>query len=119
VGDALDPQYGDAYTRNAGNAGAFMDLRDAKVFDGGTSLSDGYSALIAQVGTRTQSANYAAKLSSTIADNLEADRTAVSGVNLDEEAAKLLQFQQAYQASAKMLQVAQGIFDSVVQAVGR
>ena len=119
VGDALDPQYGDAYTRNAGNAGAFMDLRDAKVFDGGTSLSDGYSALIAQVGTRTQSANYAAKLSGTIADNLEADRTAVSGVNLDEEAAKLLQFQQAYQASAKMLQVAQGIFDSVVQAVGR
>lgn len=79
------------------------------MFDGGTSLSDGYSALIAQVGTRTQSANYAAKLSSTIADNLEADRTAVSGVNLDEEAAKLLQFQQAYQASAKMLQVAQGI----------
>jgi flagellar hook-associated protein 1 FlgK len=43
----------------------------------------------------------------------------VSGVNLDEEAAKLLQVQQAYQASAKMLQVAQGIFDSVVQAVGR
>ena len=36
-----------------------------------------------------------------------------------EEAAKLLQFQQAYQASAKMLQVAQGIFDSVIQAVGR
>ena len=51
--------------------------------------------------------------------DLEGDRTAVSGVNLDEEAAKLLQFQQAYQASAKMLQVAQGIFDSVIQAVGR
>ena len=51
--------------------------------------------------------------------DLEGDRTAVSGVNLDEEAAKLLQYQQSYQASAKMLQVAQGIFDSVIQAVGR
>lgn len=119
VGDALDPQYGDAYTRNAGNATAFMDLRDKTLFDGGTTLSDGYSSLIAQVGTRTQSATYAAKLSSTIANNLESDRSAVSGVNLDEEAAKLLQFQQAYQASAKMLQVAQGVFDSVIQAVGR
>ena len=41
--------------------------------------------------------------------NLENDRTAVSGVNLDEEAAKLLQYQQAYQASAKMLQIAQSV----------
>ena len=119
VGDALDSKYGDAYTRNAGNATAFMDLRDKTLFDGGTTLSDGYSSLIAQVGTRTQSASYAAKLSGTIASNLESDRSSVSGVNLDEEAAKLLQFQQAYQASAKMLQVAQGIFDSVIQAVGR
>lgn len=119
VGNALDPQYGDNYQRNAGNAAAFMDLRDAKLYDAGTSLSDGFSSLIAQVGTRTQSAAYAAQLSSTIASSLESDRTAVSGVNLDEEAAKLLQYQQAYQASAKMLQVAQGIFDSVIQAVGR
>lgn len=119
VGNALDPQYGDNYRRNAGNASAFMDLRDATLFDGNTTLSDGFSSLIAQVGARTQSASYAAKLSETIASNLEADRSAVSGVNLDEEAAKLLQYQQAYQASAKMLQVAQGIFDSVLQTVGR
>ena len=50
---------------------------------------------------------------------LRAAREGLSGVNLDEEAAKLLQYQQSYQASAKMLQVAQGIFDSVIQAVGR
>lgn len=107
------------YGSDTGNASAFLALRDAVIFDGATTLSDGFSAAMAQVGTRTQSAAYAAKLSDSIAKNLEADRTAVSGVNLDEEAAKLLQFQQAYQASAKMLQVAQGIFDSVIQAVGR
>lgn len=119
LGKATDPQYGTAYQRDAGNASSFLALRDAKIFDGSTTLSDGFSTAMAQVGTRTQSAQYAAKLSATIAKNLEADRTAVSGVNLDEEAAKLLQFQQSYQASAKMLQVAQSIFDSVLQTVGR
>ncbi|GAB1386124.1 flagellar hook-associated protein FlgK [Melaminivora sp.] len=118
VGNALEPQYGDQYTRNAGNASALQALRDVKMFDEAT-LSDGYASLMAQVGTRTQSALNASKLSDSIADNLEASRTAVSGVNLDEEAARLIQFQQAYQASAKMLQVAQTIFDNLLQTMGR
>ncbi|POR10409.1 flagellar hook-associated protein FlgK [Diaphorobacter sp. LR2014-1] len=118
VDNALDPKYGDWYTRNAGNASALMALRDVKMFDEST-LSDGYAGLMAQVGTRTQSAQYAAKLSGSIASNLEASRTAVSGVNLDEEAARLIQYQQAYQASAKMLQIAQNIFDNLIQTMGR
>ncbi len=118
VGNALDPQYGDAFTRNAGNASALLGTRDKKMFDEST-MGDGYAGLMAQVGTRTQSAKYAADLSSAIASNLEGDRTAVSGVNLDEEAAKLIQYQQAYQASAKMLQIAQSIFDSLIQTMGR
>lgn len=117
VANALD--LGDGYKLNAGNAGAFLDLRDQKVFDGGTSLTDGFSAAMAVVGTRTQSAQLAAQLSSTVANNLELDRTAVSGVNLDEEAARLLQYQQAYQASSKVIQIAQSLFDSVLNAVGR
>lgn len=112
-------QLGDGYKLNAGNAGAFLDLRDRKVFDGGTSFTDGFSSAMAVVGTRTQSAQLAAQLSSTVANNLELDRTAVSGVNLDEEAARLLQYQQAYQASSKVIQIAQSLFDSVLNAVGR
>lgn len=108
---------GDAYTRDAGNAKAMLALRDAPMFDGAT-LSDGFASAMAQVGTRTQSAQFAAQTSSTIAANLESDRTAVSGVNLDEEAAKLIQYQQAYQASAKMIQVAQTVFDSLLQTMG-
>lgn len=102
---------------NAGNANAMMGLRDAKMIDGGP-LTDGYAGLIAQIGIRTQSANFAAEVSGSIASNLETDRTGVSGVNLDEEAAKLLQFQQAYQASAKMIQIAQSIFDTLIQTLG-
>ena len=118
IGNALDPQYGDTFTRNSGTATSLMSLRDVKMFDE-ASLTDGYAGAMAQVGTRTQSAKFASDLSSTIASNLERDRTAVSGVNLDEEAAKLIQYQQAYQASSKMIQIAQSIFDSLLQGLGR
>jgi len=112
------PQPASHRNTNAGNASAMLDLRDMELFDG-AKLTDGYSALIAQVGIRTQSANYAAEVSGAIAANLETDRTGVSGVNLDEEAAKLIQYQQAYQASAKMIQIAQSIFDTLIQTLGR
>lgn len=118
VGDATDPQYGDWYKRNTGNASALMGLRDVPMFDD-AKLSDGFASAMAQIGTRTQSAQFAAELSSQIATNLERDRTAISGVNLDEEAARLIQFQQAYQASAKMIQIAQNIFDTLIQGLGR
>jgi flagellar hook-associated protein 1 FlgK len=58
-------------------------------------------------------------VSQSIANNVEQDRSSVAGGNLDEEAAKLLQYQQAYQASAKMLQIAQGVFDALLQSLGR
>ncbi len=122
------PKNGDTFTvtaqptafrnLNAGNASAMMALRDTALFDG-AALTDGYASLIAQVGIRAQSANYAADVSSAIAANLEKDRTGVSGVNLDEEASKLIQYQQAYQASAKMIQIANSIFDTLMQSMSR
>ena len=98
--------------KGTGEAGAKV-----KIFDNGTTLSDGFSSAMAVVGTRTQSAQYAAELSANVAASLENERTAVSGVNQDEEAARLLQFQQAYQASAKVIQIAQSLFDNVLNAV--
>jgi flagellar hook-associated protein 1 FlgK len=103
---------------NGGNATAMMNLRDVATFDG-AAMSDGYASMIAQIGIRSQSANYSATVSANIATNAEKDRTGISGVNLDEEAAKLLQYQQAYQASAKMIQVAQSIFDTLIQTLAR
>ncbi len=103
---------------NAGNALSLMALRDAALFDG-SAMTDGYAGLMAQVGVMVQGASYAADVSQSIANNVEQDRSSVAGVNLDEEAAKLLQYQQAYQASAKMLQIAQGVFDALLQSLGR
>ncbi|WP_219211250.1 flagellar hook-associated protein FlgK [Variovorax boronicumulans] len=99
-----------------GNAGALAGLRDKSMFDG-ASMVDGYAGLMAQIGVRSQSAQYAANVSGSIATNLETERANGSGVNLDEEAAKLMQYQQAYQASAKMIQIAQNIFDSLLHGM--
>lgn len=119
-------QAGDSFTiaanafprLNAGNAQSMMALRDVAMFDGAT-LTDGYASVMSSIGVRVQSADFAAQVSKSIATSIEQDRANVSGVNLDEEAAKLLQYQQAYQASAKMMQVAQGIFDTLLQTISR
>ena len=103
---------------DAGNARALSALRDVATFDG-AALTDGYAGLMAEVGVTVQGASYAADVSMSIAANIEKDRASVAGVNLDEEAAKLLQYQQAYQASGKMLQIAQSIFESLLQNLGR
>ena len=103
---------------NSGNATAMMNLRDKALFDNAT-LTDGYASLISQVGVRAQSATYTAEVSGNISQNLESARSGVSGVNLDEEAANLLRFQQAYQASSKMIQISQTLFDNLMQSVGR
>lgn len=120
------PQPGDTYSvqpnaypaLNAGNAQSMLNLRDLAMFDGGP-LTDGYAGLMAEIGIQVQSAKSASTVSSNIASSVEQQRTSVSGVNLDEEAAKMLQYQQAYQASGKMLQLAQNIFETLLQSLGR
>lgn len=103
---------------NAGNALALENLRDALLIDGGR-LTDGYASLLSQVGISVQSAQFTVAASEVIADSLATQNSNVSSVNLDEEAVRLMQFQQAYQASAKILQVAQRVFDTMLQELGR
>jgi flagellar hook-associated protein 1 FlgK len=56
-------------------------------------------------------------MSARLADEAERARSEVSGVNLDEEAARLLQFQQAYQASAKVISTASDMFKTLLAAI--
>ena len=83
---------------------------------GGATITDAYASALAEMGARVQGATTAADISTSVADQAEIRRSASDGVNLDEEAARLIQSQQAYQASAKVLQVAQSIFDTLLQA---
>ena len=115
---ALPSNSGAYPTLDAGNANALMALRDVKMFDGAT-LTDGFASAISDIGGLVQSATSAAAVSKSLAASIESDRTSVSGVNLDEEASKMLQYQQSYQACAKMLQISQSVFDTLMQAVAR
>jgi flagellar hook-associated protein 1 FlgK len=73
---------------------------------------------MADIGVRVQGARTASEISATVADAAKAAVASNSGVNLDEEAAQLMQYQQGYQAAAKVLQVAQSIFDTLLRAAG-
>lgn len=104
-------------SQNFGNARAILGLRDAPSF-GGVSLGDGYIPVFSTLANKVQAGRMAAEFSTTAATNAATAVANRTGVNLDEEAARLLQFQQAYQASAKFLQVAQGTFDTLIQSFG-
>ena len=101
-----------------GNALALAGLRDEDVVDGHT-ITDAYASAMARVGVRVQGARTAAEISAGVAEAAEQQRAAKSGVNLDEEAARLIQFQQSYQAAAKVLQVAQSVFDTLLSTAAR
>jgi flagellar hook-associated protein 1 FlgK len=96
------------------NARAMLALRDQVTFDGTTKLSDGYVAVFSGLASRINEAQMRQAFAQAQADDAEQRRANQAGVNLDEEAARLLQFQQAYQASAKYLQTVQSIFDTLI-----
>jgi flagellar hook-associated protein 1 FlgK len=78
-------------------------------------FSEAFASAMADIGVRVQSARTAAGLSQAAAAGAQSRVAQASGVNLDEEAARLIQFQQSYQAAAKVLQVAQSVFDTLLE----
>ncbi|MBC7715376.1 MAG: flagellar hook-associated protein FlgK, partial [Pseudorhodobacter sp.] len=66
-------------------------------------------------GVRVQTQRTSESISASVKADAESARSAQAGVNLDEEAARLIQYQQAYQACAKIIQVAQSTFDTLLQ----
>jgi flagellar hook-associated protein 1 len=101
---------------DGGNAKAMLDLRDALLFDGVSSLSDGYLTVFSKLASKIGVVQSASRFSIAQAQEAETRRANQSGVNLDEEAARLLQYQQAYQAAAKYMQTTQSIFDTLLSA---
>jgi flagellar hook-associated protein 1 len=105
------------FAQNNGNAISLSALRDALIVDGVTA-TDAYAAAMADVGVRVQGGRSTAKLTAELADAADAARNQESGVNLDEEAARLIAYQQGYQAAAKVLQTAQTVIDALLNASG-
>lgn len=124
TGDSIVVQRTPYPSTNNGNARALTALRDALMVgqqggSGGVTITDAYANVMTDVGVRVQSAEISADMSVAVANDAQAAVSEKTGVNLDEEAARLIQFQQSYQAAAKMLQVAQSVFDSLLELGGR
>jgi flagellar hook-associated protein 1 FlgK len=112
---AIDPTP-DVRTSN-GNALSFVDLGTQAVV-GQSTFTDAFANTLADLGTRVQSATSAADASTAVASQSQSALGSDTGVNLDEEAARLIQYQQSYQAAAKILQVAQKVFDTILTLGG-
>ncbi len=103
---------------NNGNALAFDGLARRALVDGQTA-GDAYASLFSNIGVRTQGALVAAGNSTLAAERASSALAGEVGVNIDEEAARLIQYQQSYQAAAKLLQTAQSLMEALLGAVGR
>jgi flagellar hook-associated protein 1 FlgK len=119
TGDMLhvEPTPATALASNNGNAVALLALRDAALVNGRT-VTDGWATAMADIGVRVQRGESSAEISDAVAGQVELSRSSESGVNMDEETARLIQYQQSYQAAAKVLQVAQALFDTLLNTAG-
>jgi flagellar hook-associated protein 1 FlgK len=122
------PATGDTFTirSNVGatgdnrNAIALSDALRAGVLDSGTvSVAGAVERLTADVGLQTRTAQVNRDAEAVVNKDDLAARDSVSGVNLDEEAAAMLRYQQAYQAAAQIISMASNLFDSLLNAVRR
>ncbi len=122
------PAAGDQFTVES-NVGGIGDNRNMlnigqlpneALLDGERStLNDAVSTLVSQAGINGREAARGVAAQTTLLEQAEGRVLEVSGVNLDEEAANLLQFQQSYQAAAQMIAVADTLFATIINAIGR
>ena len=121
------PAAGDVFTISANGAGVsdnrnallLAGLQTGKTLAGGTaSYQSAYAQIVSDVGNKTREVQVTATAQESVLKQAEDARQSLSGVNLDEEAANLLRYQQAYQASGKMIEIASKLFDTLL-ALGR
>ena len=89
-------------------------LQTEKVLEGDRSLNDGYLDLVGEVGNASALAKITQGALQVVYDQAAEAKDKVSGVSLDQEAADLIRFQQAFQASAQIIQASSKMFDSIL-----
>jgi flagellar hook-associated protein 1 FlgK len=121
------PAAGDVFTISANSAGVsdnrnallLAGLQTGKTLAGGTaSYQSAYSQIVSDIGNKTREIQVTATAQESVLKQAQDAQQSMSGVNLDEEAANLLRYQQAYQASGKMIEIASKLFDTLL-SMGR
>jgi len=118
AGDVFTVQSNASGTGDNRNALAAAAGQTTGVLSGGTTSIDGAaSALVTNIGSQAQQVNTSQTAQTAINTQALANVQSVSGVNLDEEAANLLKWQESYQASAQALQIGNSVFTSLLAAI--
>lgn len=120
------PKTGDVFTigfntdgkNDNRNALAMVALEtESTMQDGSLSFGDGYGKLVEEVGTKSSLAKINTEASKSLLEQTQTMRDGIAGVNLDEEAADLIRFQQLYGANAQVISVARELFDTLLNAL--
>ena len=120
------PEPGDVFTVSSNTAGAgdnanalrLNEVLNAEIYEGGTATSqDAYGQLVSFVGSATQQAQVSRDALATLRENAEGARNSIAAVNLEEEAANLIRFQQSYQAAAELISTGNQMFQSLLSAI--
>lgn len=96
------------------NMALMVQLQNKSVMPNGNSISAGYAEIVNGAGNRVSLAMISQDAMQAIYDQAIQAKGMVSGVNLDQEASDLIRFQQAYQASAQIIQTASELFDAIL-----
>ncbi len=119
-GDTFETEYNSGGIGDNRNALALADLAGDKVLSGGTaSIVDSYRNMVVDVGINTRQAEQNSLAQKRVLDQVIAAHDSKSGVNLDEEAANLVRFQQAYAAAAQVISAANAMFDTLLRVTTR
>jgi flagellar hook-associated protein 1 len=117
AGDSFSIDYNTGGVSDNRNALALAELESQGTVQGGViSYGEAYSQIIEEIGTVTNRARLDADSAKALLVQSENNRESISGVNLDEEAGRLVQYQSAYNASAQVVSVARELFDTLLNA---
>lgn len=115
VGDTFTVMKNTSGVEDGRNALLFGKLQTQNTMSGGTAtFQSAYARLVADNGIRTREAKVRLDAQTSVLDQATSARESLSGVNLDEEAANMLKFQQAYQAASKVLEIGNKLFDTIL-----
>jgi flagellar hook-associated protein 1 FlgK len=118
AGDTFTIDFNTDATNDNRNALRFVALETlATVGEGSLSFGEAYGRLVEVVGTKSNLSSINTTASRSLLEQTQTMRDSISGVNLDEEAANLIKFEQMYNANARVISVARDLFDSLLAAI--
>jgi len=113
-GDAFMVNFNSDGTSDNRNAQAFLNLSTEQTVGGKANFQKAYSQIVEAVATETFEVKSSRDASKVVLDQAITQRNSISGVNLDEEAANLIRFEQIYSASSQVINISRQLFDTIL-----